>query len=77
MGAAISIRLPEPLARRLTNLSEVTERPKSFHVQKALENYFEEFAAALRAFVVLQPNRQLIRKVAKLFLDDFDGLLVQ
>jgi len=44
MGAAISIRLPEPLARRLNNLSEVTERPKSFHVQKALENYFEEFA---------------------------------
>ncbi len=44
MGAAISIRLPEPLARRLNDLSEVTERPKSFHVQKALECYFEEFA---------------------------------
>ena len=44
MGAAISIRLPEPLARRLNDLSEVTERPKSFHVQKALESYFEEFA---------------------------------
>jgi RHH-type rel operon transcriptional repressor/antitoxin RelB len=44
MGAAISIRLPEPLARRLNDLSETTERPKSYHVQKALENYFEEFA---------------------------------
>ncbi len=44
MGAAISVRLPEPLARRLSALSEVTERPKSFHVQKALESYFEEFA---------------------------------
>ena len=44
MGAAISIRLPEPLARRLNTLSEVTERPKSFHVQKALKNYFEGFA---------------------------------
>ena len=44
MGAAISIRLSEPLARKLNALSEVTERPKSFHVQKALESYFEEFA---------------------------------
>ncbi len=44
MGTAISIRLPEPLARRLNNLSEATERPKSFHLKKALENYFDEFA---------------------------------
>jgi RHH-type transcriptional regulator, rel operon repressor / antitoxin RelB len=44
MSAALSIRLPEPLAKELDQIAEETERSRSFHVQKALENYIEDFA---------------------------------
>ncbi len=44
MSAALSIRLPEPLAKELAQIAEETERSRSFHIQKALENYFEDFA---------------------------------
>lgn len=44
MTTALSVRLPEKLATALDQISEETERPKSFHIQKALELYFEERA---------------------------------
>ena len=44
MSKAISIRIPDDLASKLTEISEETERPKSFHVQKALEAYLAELA---------------------------------
>jgi RHH-type rel operon transcriptional repressor/antitoxin RelB len=44
MNTALSVRLPEKLANALDKVSKETERPKSFHVQKALEMYFEERA---------------------------------
>ena len=44
MSTAISIRLPEILAKELDHIAEETERPRSFHVQKALETYIEDFA---------------------------------
>ncbi len=44
MSAAFSVRLPEPLARELNQIAKETERSRSFHVQKALENYVEDFA---------------------------------
>lgn len=44
MSTMISIRLPEDLARALDHIAEETERPRSFHVQKALEGYIEDFA---------------------------------
>jgi len=44
MSAALSVRLPEPLAKELSQIAEETERSRSFHVQKALENYIEDFA---------------------------------
>jgi len=44
MSTAISVRLPEKLANALEQISKETERPKSFHIQKALEMYFEERA---------------------------------
>ena len=43
MSAALSIRLPEPRARELDQIAEETERSRSFHVQKARENYIEAF----------------------------------
>lgn len=44
MSTAVSIRLPEVLAKELDHIAEETERPRSFHVQKALETYVEDFA---------------------------------
>ena len=44
MSTAVSIRLPDTLAKELDHIAEETERPRSFHVQKALETYIEDFA---------------------------------
>lgn len=44
MSSALSVRLPEKLASALDQISKETERSKSFHIQKALEMYFEERA---------------------------------
>lgn len=44
MRAAVSIRLPDKLIKRLDDIAEETERPRSFHMQKALEAYVEDFA---------------------------------
>ena len=44
MSKAVSIRIPDDLASRLDEISKETERPKSFHVQKALEAYLSEVA---------------------------------
>ena len=44
MSIAVSIRLPEVLAKELNHLADETERPRSFHIQKALESYIENFA---------------------------------
>ena len=44
MSKAISVRIPEELATKLSEIAKETERPKSFHVQKALEAYLNEVA---------------------------------
>ena len=44
MSTAVSVRLPERLAKELNQIARETERPRSFHVQKALESYMEDFA---------------------------------
>jgi len=44
MSTAISVRIPDGLASELSSIAKETERPKSFHVQKALEAYLKEFA---------------------------------
>jgi len=44
MSTALSVRIPEDLASRLSEIAEETERSKSFHVQKALESYLTELA---------------------------------
>lgn len=40
----MSIRLTERLAKELDHIAKETERPRSFHVQRALESYIEDFA---------------------------------
>jgi RHH-type rel operon transcriptional repressor/antitoxin RelB len=44
MSTAISLRLPDPLARKLNGIAKETERSRAFHVQKALEAYMEDYA---------------------------------
>jgi RHH-type rel operon transcriptional repressor/antitoxin RelB len=44
MSTALSVRIPDDLAAKLSDIAEETERPKSFHVQKALESYLTELA---------------------------------
>jgi RHH-type rel operon transcriptional repressor/antitoxin RelB len=44
MSSPLSIRLSESTARALEKLSEATERPKTYFVEKALEAYLAEYA---------------------------------
>ena len=44
MSIALSVRLPDSLAKELNNVALTTERPKSFLVQKALESYLHDQA---------------------------------
>ena len=44
MTKALSIRVSDELALKLSEIAKETERPKSFHVQKALEAYLSEIA---------------------------------
>ena len=41
---AVTIRLPDPLAKKLEAVAKESERSKSFLVQKAVEAYLEEAA---------------------------------
>lgn len=43
MSIAVSIRLPNALAKELDHIARKTERPRSYHIQKALESYMEDF----------------------------------
>ena len=60
MSAALSIRLPEPLAKELNQIAEETERSRSFHIQKALENYIEDFADVQIAIDRLRDPRDAV-----------------
>jgi len=42
MSTSLSVRLPDMLAKELNNVASTMERPKSFLVQKALENYLHD-----------------------------------
>ena len=46
MSTAISVRLPDEVASELEDISnsKETKRPKSFHVQKAIEQYLADRA---------------------------------
>ena len=44
MSIPISLRLPDKLAKELDIVSKETERSKSFHIQKAVEQYLADHA---------------------------------
>ncbi len=43
MSEAVSVRLPEDVARRLDELAKSLDRPKTYIVTKALMEYLEEY----------------------------------
>ena len=44
MSTAISVRLPDSVAKKLSRVAKETERSRSFLVQKAVETYLDDFA---------------------------------
>lgn len=44
MSVAMSVRIRDDLASKLKEVAEETERPKSFHIQKAIEAYLADLA---------------------------------
>lgn len=44
MSTAISVRLPDNVAKDLGRVAKETERSRSFVIQKAVESYLEDFA---------------------------------
>jgi len=44
MSISLSIRLLDKTARALEKLSKMTDRPKKYFVEKALESYLAEYA---------------------------------
>lgn len=49
MSSSISVRIPERTARALEKLSKMTDRPKTYFVERALESYLAEYADYLIA----------------------------
>ncbi len=43
MSEAMSVRLPEDIAKRLEALARSLDRPKTYIVTKALQEYLEEY----------------------------------
>ena len=44
MSTPLSVRIPDNLSKELSAVAEITERSRSFLIQKALEAYLEEQA---------------------------------
>ena len=44
MSTAMSLRLPDQIAKALDALAATTDRPKSYLVRKAVETYLTEYA---------------------------------
>ena len=60
MSTAVSIRLPDVLAKELEHIANETERPRSFHIQRALETYIEDFADVQIALDRLRDQKDAI-----------------
>ncbi len=60
MGSTVSVRLPDDLTRNLDEIAKETERPRSFHIQKAIEAYIEDFADLRIALDRLRDPKDLV-----------------
>lgn len=60
MGEAVSVRLPEDIARRLNKLAKTLERSKTYLIKKALQEYIEEYEDYLIALHRLSDKEDAI-----------------
>jgi RHH-type rel operon transcriptional repressor/antitoxin RelB len=44
MSTSVSIRLADATARALEDLAKATDRPKTYFIEKAVENYLADYA---------------------------------
>lgn len=56
----LAVRLPEALDDRLTELSELTHRSKSFYVKQAIKDYLDEHEEHLLALSRLEKKNPRI-----------------
>ncbi len=60
MSEAVSVRLPEDMAKRLDKLAKTLERSKTYIVKKALQEYLEEYEDYLIALHRLSDKEDAI-----------------
>lgn len=66
MSIAISVRVPDELALKLSEIAKETERPKSFHIRKALEAYLTELADLQVAYDRLHDTTDPVISIAEM-----------
>lgn len=66
MSIALSVRIPDKIASKLSEIAKETERSKSFHIQKALESYLNEIADLQVAYDRLHDTTDSMISVADL-----------
>ena len=71
MSEAVSVRLPEDIAKRLEDLAKSLDRPKTYIVTKALREYLEEYEDYLVALHRLDDKDD--RVVTRKELIELDG----
>ena len=49
ISTSVSVRLPDDIARNLEDLAKMIERPKTYVIRKAIEEYLKEYADYLIA----------------------------
>lgn len=49
ISTAVSVRLPDDMARGLEDLAKTIERPKTYVIRKAIEEYLKEYSDYLIA----------------------------
>ncbi|MBI2183978.1 MAG: ribbon-helix-helix protein, CopG family [Thaumarchaeota archaeon] len=60
MSEAVSVRLPEEMAKRLNKLAKTIERSKTYLIRKALQEYIEEYEDYLIALHRLSDKEDAI-----------------
>jgi RHH-type rel operon transcriptional repressor/antitoxin RelB len=60
MSEAVSVRLPEDIAKRLNKLAKTLERSKTYIIKKALQEYLEEYEDYLIALHRLSDKEDAI-----------------
>jgi RHH-type transcriptional regulator, rel operon repressor / antitoxin RelB len=71
ISTSISVRLPDDIARNLEDLARTIERPKTYVIRKAIEEYLKEYADYLIALERLNDKDDRIISDAEMmeFLD--------